>query len=41
MEADGGSQLWNEVIERELFSAELAIKVATFTDGLYCWPQEN
>ena len=39
IEADGGSQLWNEIIERELFSAELAIKVATSSDGIYCWPE--
>ena len=41
IEADGGFQLWNEIIERELFSAELAIKVATSTDGIYCWPEDD
>lgn len=41
LETDGGSQLWNEIIERELFSAELAIKVATSTDGIYCWPEAD
>ncbi|MHA1925778.1 MAG: hypothetical protein ACXABV_06490 [Candidatus Thorarchaeota archaeon] len=39
IEADGGSALWNKIIERELFDAELAIKLATSSDGEYhCWP---
>ena len=41
LEADGGSQLWNEIIERELFSAKLAIKAATSNDGIYCWPEDD
>ncbi|MHA1636818.1 MAG: hypothetical protein ACTSUB_02280 [Candidatus Thorarchaeota archaeon] len=39
-EADGGSLLWGEVIERGLFDAELVIKAATSpADELFCWPK--
>jgi len=39
-EANGGSELWGEIIERELFDAKLAIEVATDADGgFYCWPE--
>ena len=41
IEADGGLELWNEIIRKELFDAELAIKIATVDDGLYCWPDEE
>ncbi len=38
-EADGGTALWNEIIKRGLFDAELAIKAATAPpDSLFCWP---
>nr|MDO8115466.1 hypothetical protein [Candidatus Sigynarchaeota archaeon] len=38
-EADGGAELWNEIIKRGLFDAELAIKAATAPeDSLFCWP---
>ena len=41
IDASGGLELWNEIIERELFSAALAIKTASDTGGgLYCWPEE-
>ncbi|MGY5859380.1 MAG: hypothetical protein RTU63_08415 [Candidatus Thorarchaeota archaeon] len=42
MDSYGGLQLWNEIIERGLFDAELAIKAASSSsDELLCWPQEN
>jgi hypothetical protein len=37
-EAKGGSAFFSEIIRRGLFDAELAIKAASSTDGLYCWP---
>lgn len=39
IEASGGFELWNEIIKRELFDADLAIKIAAADDGLYCWPE--
>ena len=40
MEADGGLELWGEIIDYGLFDAELAIKIATVSEqGLYCWPE--
>ena len=42
MDSFGGLQLWNEIIERGLFDAELAIKAASSTsDELFCWPSEK
>ncbi|MFX0107427.1 MAG: hypothetical protein ACFE7R_04020 [Candidatus Hodarchaeota archaeon] len=39
VEADGGLALWNDIISRNLFDAELAIKIAMSTDDEYhCWP---
>ena len=41
-EADGGSSLWGEIIQRKLFDAELAIKAATAgEDEIFCWPQDT
>jgi hypothetical protein len=41
MDADGAPQLWDEIITRGLFDAELAIKAAMAMDGdLLCWPEE-
>ncbi len=37
--ADGGGDLWGEIINRGLFDAELAIKLATGLEGLHCWPE--
>jgi hypothetical protein len=37
-EAQGGAELWGEILRRKLFDAELAIKAACSTGGLYCWP---
>ena len=41
LEADGGLELWDEIIQRELFDAELAIKLATGSEGLQCWPADK
>lgn len=40
-EANGGPEFWGEIIHRNLFDAELAIKIATATEGLYCWPEDR
>jgi hypothetical protein len=39
MEAEGGQALLDEIIRRKLFPAELAIRAATATEGLFCWPE--
>jgi hypothetical protein len=41
VEADGGFELWNEIIRRGLFDAKLAIKIATADEGLFCWPPDD
>lgn len=41
LEADGGLELWNEIIQRDLFDAELAIKIATGSNELHCWPEDK
>ena len=42
MDGDGSLLLWNEIIKRGLFDAELAIKAASApSDELFCWPPEN
>ena len=42
MEADGVPQLWDEIITRKLFDAELAIKAAISLEGeLLCWPPKE
>lgn len=38
-EADGGQALFQELIRRRLFDAELAIKAMSTTDELFCWPE--
>ena len=42
-EADGGGELWNEILSRDLFDPALAIKAATCSepDCLFCWPKEQ
>jgi hypothetical protein len=40
-EANGGGELWGEILRRGLFDAELAIEAAVSTGGLYCWPKEG
>ena len=38
--ADGGSDLWEEIIKRELFDADLALRAAVSSDrALFCWPE--
>jgi hypothetical protein len=38
-EAKGGVEFWSEILERRLFSSDLAIKAATLTGGeILCWP---
>jgi len=41
LEAEGVQKLWGEIIERNRFDASLAIKLASKTDGLYCWPEDG
>jgi hypothetical protein len=36
--ANGGAELWGEILRRKLFDAALAIEAAGSTEGLYCWP---
>jgi hypothetical protein len=38
MEASGALELWNEMIKRGLFSAELAVKAASTCGRLFVWP---
>jgi len=38
VEADGGEALLGEFLTRKLFDAELAIRAASASDGLFCWP---
>jgi len=40
IEASGGSSLWDELMRRGLFDAELAIQAAMSTNKLYCCPKE-
>ena len=39
MEAGGGFALWEEILSRKLFDAGVAIKAATATDEIFCWPE--
>jgi len=39
IDANGGSDLWFEIIRRRMFDAELAIRSASATGELFCWPQ--
>jgi hypothetical protein len=41
MQADGGPELLQAIIERGLFPAELAIEAASAAEGLFCWPAEG
>ena len=42
VEADGGFELWDQIIDREIFDAELAIKLATSSDEeFHCWPSSE
>jgi hypothetical protein len=37
-EANGGSDLWREILERKLFGTETAIEAATSANKLFCCP---
>lgn len=37
-EADGGHALWDEIVRRELFDAEVAIEAMSSTNKLFCCP---
>lgn len=37
--AEGGHELWLEIIRRGLFDAGLAIEAASAIDRLFCWPR--
>lgn len=37
-DATGGAEFWSEILRRKLFDADLAIKAAQSTKGLFCWP---
>jgi hypothetical protein len=41
MDGSGGPQLWDELIRRNLFGAEQAIKAASATEGVLCWPDKK
>jgi hypothetical protein len=41
IEAHGAGELWNEIIRRGLFDAEIAIRAASTTDRLFCWPETD
>ena len=36
--ARGGVDLIGELVGRKLFDGDLAIKAASVTEGLFCWP---
>jgi len=40
-EADGGGELWDEILRRGLFDPELAIKAACSPEGLFVWSPES
>ena len=39
-EGAGGLDLWNEIVRRGLFDAELAIRAAASTGEVFCHPPE-
>jgi hypothetical protein len=41
VEASGGLEFWNEIVRRRLFDAGLAVKVASLSEGLVCWPPDE
>jgi hypothetical protein len=38
MQADGGPELLQAIVERGLFDAQLALDAASASEGLFCWP---
>jgi hypothetical protein len=41
VEARGSLAFWQAIIEHGLFEANLTIQVASASEGLCCWPEEN
>ena len=41
IEANGGGELWGEILRRKLFDAELALEAVGSTAGVFCWPPED
>jgi hypothetical protein len=41
VEASGGAQLFDELMARGLFGAEVAIRAASALEGLFCWPPDG
>lgn len=39
IEAKGGNELWNIILDKELFDAEQALRAMTSVGGLFCWPE--
>lgn len=39
-EAEGGSDLWAEIIRRGLFDAELAAQAMSASGGVFFWPPD-
>ena len=37
-EANGGTELWEEILRRGLFDSELAIEAASSAGGVFTWP---
>lgn len=40
-EAEGGSELWDEIIRRGLFDIDLAIEAMKSPGGLFVWPADE
>jgi hypothetical protein len=38
IKARGGQDLWDEMMRRGLFDAQVAVKAAASVSGLFCWP---
>ena len=41
LEAHGGTELWQEVLRRGLFDADLAIEAVSSSGGIFTWPTES
>lgn len=41
VEADGGTELLDQLIGRGMFDARLAIQAAQAMSGLFCWPPDR
>ncbi len=38
IEARGGQELWEEILNRGLFDVDLATEAASSNEGIFCWP---